>query len=56
MKATELIEQLTQLIKEHGDCSVYYCDKEQMTGFDSVDVIEQKIYGFGNRTKIFYIE
>ncbi|MEH7246480.1 hypothetical protein V7114_06730 [Neobacillus niacini] len=56
MKASELIEKLNELIKEHGDCNVYYYDREQLTGFDSADIIKQKTYGFGNKTKIFYIE
>jgi hypothetical protein len=56
MKATEMIEKLSELIKEHGDCEVYYFDREEMTGFDEAYLIEQRKYGFGNETKIFYIE
>lgn len=56
MKATKVIENLQKLIEKHGDCDVYYHDYEQITGFDSADIIEQKVYGFGNDTKIFYIE
>jgi hypothetical protein len=56
MKASEMIEQLQQLIKENGDCNIYYWDEEKITGFDSVDIIEVRKYGFGNDAKIFYIE
>ena len=56
MKATEAIVKLQELINEHGDCDVYYYDTEQITGFDSADVIEVKQYGFGNEAKVFYIE
>lgn len=56
MKATDLINKLSELIKEYGDCNVYYYDDEKITYHDSVDVVIQKEYGMGNKTKIFYIE
>ena len=56
MKATKLIKELHKLVEKYGDCDVYYYDREMITGFDSADVIEKKEYGFGNETKIFYIE
>jgi hypothetical protein len=56
VKASKLVEEIQKLIEKHGDCDVYYCDDEKLTGFDSADIIEQKTYGFGNKTKIFYIE
>lgn len=56
MKATEVIEKLNKLIGEHGDCDVYYFDREQLTGFDGTYLIEQREYGLGNKIKIFYIE
>jgi hypothetical protein len=56
MKASEVIKQLQELMKEHGDCNIYYWDEGNITGFDSVDLIEVKPYGLGNDTKIFYLE
>lgn len=56
MLASEMIIKIQELIKEHGDCNMYYYDFNSITNHDSADVVKVKKYGFGNDTKIFYIE